>query len=61
MSSKYIFTRNEYAKLLGVTVNCIRLRMRRGKLVDECIFINGKWMFKQPSTTGLNLTSGRLK
>ena len=52
MSSKYIFTRNEYAKLLGVTVNCIRLRMRRGKLVDECIFINGKWMFKQPSTNG---------
>jgi hypothetical protein len=53
--------RTEYAELLGVSPNCIRMRLRHGKLEGEYIFENGKYIFKAPSRERANhgLTTGQ--
>ena len=37
--------RTEYAELLGVSPNCIRMRLRQKKLEGQYIFENGKYLF----------------
>jgi hypothetical protein len=49
MDEEYIFIRNEYAKMLGITPNAVRMRMRRGQLIDDSKWIKNKRMFKRPS------------
>ena len=36
--------RTEYAELLGITPNAVRMRLRHGKLEGEYIFENGKYI-----------------
>ena len=48
MDEEYIFTRSEFAKMLGVTPNSIRMKMRRGHFAEESKYIKNKWMFKRP-------------
>ena len=40
--------RTEYASLLGISPNAVRMRMRHGKLEGEYIFKNGKYFFRAP-------------
>lgn len=40
--------RTEYAELLNITPNAVRMRMRQGKLEGEYIFENGKYFFRAP-------------
>ena len=40
--------RTEYASLLGISPNAVRMRMRHGKLEGEYIFKNGKYLFRAP-------------
>jgi len=53
--------RTEYAELLGISPNAVRMRLRHGKLESEYIFENGKYFFRAPSREGANhgLTSGQ--
>tara|TARA_R110002020_G_scaffold157809_3_gene340782 strand:+ start:850 stop:1443 length:594 start_codon:yes stop_codon:yes gene_type:complete len=53
--------RTEYAELLGITPNAVRMRLRHGKLEGEYIFENGKYIFKAPSRERANqgLTTGQ--
>ena len=48
MDEEYIFTRSEFAKMLGVTPNAVRMKMRRGHFAEESKYIKNKWMFKRP-------------
>ena len=48
MDEKYIFTRAEFANMLGITPNAVRMKMRRGYFAEESKYINNKWMFKRP-------------
>ena len=48
MDEEYIFTRSEFAKMLGVTPNSVRMKMRRGHFAEESKYIKNKWMFKRP-------------
>ena len=48
MDNEYIFTRAEFAKMIGMTPNAVRMKMRRGYFADESKYINNKWMFKRP-------------
>jgi len=48
MDDEYIFTRNEFAKMLGITPNAVRMKMRRGHFIDVSKYIKNKWMFKRP-------------
>ena len=48
MDEKYIFTRDQFAKMLGMTPNAVRMRMRRGYFADESKYIKNKWMFRRP-------------
>ena len=48
MDNEFIFTRDEFAKMLGMTPNAVRMRMRRGHFIDESKYIKNKWMFKRP-------------
>ena len=48
MDEEYIFTRSEFAKMLDVSPNCVRMRMRRGHFAEESKYIKNKWMFKRP-------------
>ena len=48
MDEEYIFTRSEFAKMLDLTPNCDRMRMRRGHFAEESKYIKNKWMFKRP-------------
>ena len=48
MDKEYIFTRAEFAKMLDVSPNTIRMRMRRGHFAEESKYIKNKWMFKRP-------------
>ena len=54
MDKDFIFTRNEFAKMLGMTPNAVRMRMRRGEFADESKVIKGKWMFKRPRPNQVN-------
>ena len=40
--------RTEYAELLGITPNAVRMRMRHGRLEGQYKFENGKYFFKAP-------------
>jgi len=53
--------RTEYAELLGITPNAVRMRLRHGKLEGEYILENGKYIFKAPSGERANhgLTTGQ--
>lgn len=44
----YKFTRSEYAQLLGISSNALRMRMRRGQFGAEYVIKNGNYMFKRP-------------
>ena len=44
----YKFTRSEYAQLLGISSNALRMRMRRGQFGTEYVIKNGNYMFKRP-------------
>ena len=48
MDEKYIFTRAEFANMLGMTPNAVRMKMRRGHFAEESKYINNKWMFRRP-------------
>ena len=48
MDKEYIFTRAEFAKMLDLTPNCVRMRMCRGHFAEESKYIKNKWMFKRP-------------
>ena len=45
---EYIFTRPEMAKLLGITTNALRCRMRKGKCDLEYRFDGKNFLFKRP-------------
>jgi len=45
---EYIFTRPEMAKLLGITTNALRCRMRKGKCDLEYRFDGNQFKFKRP-------------
>ena len=48
MDEEYIFTRSEFAKMLDVSPNSVRMKMRRGHFAEESKYIKNKWMFKRP-------------
>lgn len=48
MTKIYTLNRTEYANLLGITPNAVRMRLRQGKLEGQYIFENGKYNFKPP-------------
>jgi len=45
---EYIFTRPEMAKLLGISTNALRCRMRKGKCDLEYRFDGKNFLFKRP-------------
>ena len=45
---EYIFTRPEMAKLLGISTNALRMRMRKGKCDLEYRFDGSQFKFKRP-------------
>ena len=45
---EYIFTRPEMAKLLGISTNALRMRMKKGKCDLEYRFDGKKFFFKRP-------------
>ena len=49
--------RTEYADLLGITPNAVRMRMRRGQLNGEYKFENGKYNFKAPGRARVSMVS----
>ena len=53
--------RTEYAELLGISPNAVRMRHRHGKLEGEYIFENGKYFYRAPSRERANygLTPGQ--
>ena len=59
--------RTEYAELLGISPEAVRMRLRRGKLEGEYKFENNKYFFRAPlkarvylgQTTGQMSTSKR--
>ena len=57
----YDLNRTEYAELLGITPNAVRMRLRHGKLEGQYKFENGKYFFKAPETVRANqgMTSGQ--
>ena len=40
----------EYAELLGISPNAVRMRRRRGQLEGQYIFTKGKYIFKAPES-----------
>ena len=48
MDKEYIFTRAEFANMLGMTPNAVRMKMRRGYFAEESRYIKNKWMFRRP-------------
>ena len=48
---EYIFTRNEMAKLLGISANALRCRMRKGKCTLDYRFDGKRFLFKRPRDT----------
>lgn len=48
MDDEFIFTQTEYAKVLGISRECLRTRRRTGKLEGEYKLINGNYFFKRP-------------
>jgi len=58
----YDYNIKEYAKSLGVSANCIRMRRRRGLLEGEYEFREGKYFYREPSRARENqvITTGHL-
>lgn len=54
-SNPFDLSRKEYAELLGITPNAVRMRLRHGKLEGEYIFENGKYFFRAPEATRANI------
>ena len=50
----YDLNRTEYAELLGITPNAVRMRLRHGKLDGEYKFENGKYFFRAPEKERAN-------
>jgi len=48
---EYVFTRKDVAKMLGVSPNAVRHRMRRGATTLEYRFDGSKFLFKRPRDT----------
>ena len=46
---EYIFTRPEMAKLLGITTNALRMRMRKGRCDLDYRFDGNQFKFKRPA------------
>ena len=53
MNEKYIFTRAEFAKMIGMTPNAVRMKMRRGYFAEDSKYIKNKWMFRRPRPSQL--------
>ena len=53
--------RTEYAELLNISPNAVRMRLRHGKLEGEYIFENGKYLFRAPQRERANqgITTGQ--
>ena len=49
IDDEYKFSRPEYAKLLGITTNALRMKMRKGGFGEEYVVKNGNYVFKRPS------------
>lgn len=47
MDDEFILTQTEYAKILGVSRECLRTRRRTGKLEGEYKVINGQYFYKR--------------
>ena len=56
----YKFTRSEYAQLLHITTNALRMRMRHGKYGSEYVVKNGNYLFKRPRDNTDGLTRGQM-
>ena len=48
----FILSRSKYAQFLDITVNCLKLRMRRGLLGEEYVLQNDKYLFRLPKRHG---------
>ena len=46
--------RKEYAELLGISPNAVRMKQRRGKLEGEYKFENGRYIFRAPQRARAN-------
>ena len=58
--SEFIFTRPEMAKLLGISTNALRMRMRKGNVDNlEYTRINGNFKFKRPRADKVIRPGGR--
>ena len=55
---QYIFTRPEMARLLNISTNALRMRMRKGKRDLDYRFDGRNFMFKRP---GADMVPGPLK
>ena len=53
--------RTEYAELLNISPNAVRMRMRHGKLEGQYEFRNGQYFFKAPEAVreNIGLTTGQ--
>ena len=51
---EYIFTRPEMAKLLGISTNALRMRMKKGRCDLEYMFNGQKFLFKRPRVLDMN-------
>mgnify|MGYP005991337047 FL=1 len=51
IDDEYKFTRPEYAKLLGISSNALRMKMRKGGFGDEYVIKDGKYLFKRPGVS----------
>ena len=47
--NQYIFSRPEMARLLGISTNALRMRMKKGKCDLDYRFDGKKFLFKRPS------------
>jgi len=58
IDDEYKFTRPEYAKLLGISTNALRMKMRKGGFGEEYVVKNGKYVFKRPRVSKEERPSG---
>ena len=56
------YNAKEYAQLLGISTNALRMRRRRGLLNGEYEFTNGQYFFRHPERARENqvITTGQL-
>ena len=52
----YKFIRSEYAQLLGISTNALRMRMRRGNYGSEYVIKDGNYLFKRPRAIKVETT-----